>query len=267
MIKLIVSDMDGTFLNNQGTFDKALFKQAQQLMKQQNISFSPCTGKQCERVEELFDGNANDFWILGDSATRIKHNKTFTHEFLLNNSLALSIIDKVHTISSSQVVIACTKEGAFIKDNVPQAEYDIVRDSYAKLTQIHDFNMLTDDFIKITLYDPLFKHEETLTKLASFADQAHIVMSQPPWIDITAFNIHKGTTVKLLQKHLNVTAEETMVFGDGLNDIELMSCGMYSFAVSNAHQSVKNAANFITRSNDEDAVLHTIIRLLSLQQQ
>jgi hydroxymethylpyrimidine pyrophosphatase-like HAD family hydrolase len=44
-----------------------------------------------------------------------------------------------------------------------------------------------------------------------------------------------------------------------------MACGTYSFAVRNAFQELKDAANFITRSNEEDAVLKTIIQMLSLQ--
>jgi hydroxymethylpyrimidine pyrophosphatase-like HAD family hydrolase len=64
---------------------------------------------------------------------------------------------------------------------------------------------------------------------------------------------------------LNVTPEETMAFGDGYNDIELMTRSIYSFAVRNAVQDLKEAANFITRSNEEDAVLRTITQILSLQ--
>lgn len=56
-----------------------------------------------------------------------------------------------------------------------------------------------------------------------------------------------------------------MAFGDGYNDIELMERAVYSFAVRNAVQELKDAANFITRSNEEDAVMKTIMQILSLQ--
>ncbi|WP_323910259.1 hypothetical protein [Aeromonas caviae] len=42
-------------------------------MAQQGIHFAPCTGKQVDRVEELLGAQSANFWILGDSATRIKH--------------------------------------------------------------------------------------------------------------------------------------------------------------------------------------------------
>ena len=56
-----------------------------------------------------------------------------------------------------------------------------------------------------------------------------------------------------------------MVFGDGLNDLELMAAGTFSFAMSNAFEEVKAAAAFVTKSNDENGVLKTIERLLPLQ--
>lgn len=56
-----------------------------------------------------------------------------------------------------------------------------------------------------------------------------------------------------------------MAFGDGYNDIELLTRADYSFAVRHAVQEIKNIANYITRSNDEDAVMKTILQILSLQ--
>lgn len=88
-----------------------------------------------------------------------------------------------------------------------------------------------------------------------FFESAYIIASEAAWIDIANANVHKGTTVEQLQRILNVTPEETMVFGDGYNDMELLVCGTYSFAVRNAVQEIKDAANFITRSNEEDAVI------------
>lgn len=68
-----------------------------------------------------------------------------------------------------------------------------------------------------------------------------------------------------MQNLLGVTPKETMAFGDGYNDIELLTRADYSFAVRNAVQEIKNIANYITRSNDEDAVMKTILQILSLQ--
>lgn len=56
-----------------------------------------------------------------------------------------------------------------------------------------------------------------------------------------------------------------MAFGDGYNDIELLAEADYSFAMRNAFDETKAAARFVTGSNDENAVLETIKRILILQ--
>lgn len=203
-------------------------------------------------------------WILGDSATRIKHNGKFVYESLLSNELGLAIIRLLEEISLNHTIIACTRSGAVIKDSIIPEEAAIVRKSYAQVRKVSDFKEITEDFVKITIHDSELNCFETREKLSSFFESAYIVASESAWIDIANVNVHKGTTVEYLQQLLNVTPEETMAFGDGYNDIELMSRSTYSFAVRNAVKELKETANFITRSNEEDGVMRTIIQLLSL---
>lgn len=80
MIKLVLTDMDGTFLNNQGDFNRELYKDVKKIMKEKGVVFAPVTSKQCERVEELFGEDTEDLWISGDSATRNKYNGEFVYE-------------------------------------------------------------------------------------------------------------------------------------------------------------------------------------------
>ncbi|OXS77454.1 HAD-IIB family hydrolase [Domibacillus enclensis] len=265
MIKLIITDMDGTFLNSQGEFNRELFQQTKQEIQKKGAVFAACTGKQCERVEELFGDDARDLWILGDSATRIKHKGQFKYESLLANATGQSIIKKLEDISLDHTIIACTKNGAFVKETIPAEEYAIVRRSYAKVGQVKEFSEIVDDFVKITIHDPALNCMETREKLSFFFNQAYIVASEAAWIDITNANVHKGTTIAQLQQLLHAAPEETMVFGDGYNDLELLASGTYSFAMRNAFPEVKDAARFITGSNDDDAVMKTILQLLSLQ--
>jgi hydroxymethylpyrimidine pyrophosphatase-like HAD family hydrolase len=90
MIKLVLTDLDGTFLNKSGSFDQSYYEKVKTMMDQNNVIFAPCTGKQCERVEELFDTDiSKNIWILGDSATRIKHEGKYIYESLLPNKLGL----------------------------------------------------------------------------------------------------------------------------------------------------------------------------------
>lgn len=266
MIKLVITDMDGTFLNSKGDFNRTLYKETKKIMKEKNVYFAPCTGKQCERIEAIFgEEDTKDLWILGDSATRIKHNGNYVYESLLPNSLGKELIQALEKIATDYTIIACTPKAAIVKDTTPKNIVDnVVRRSYHNVDFVENYNEITSDFVKITIFDTLERSFETKDKLENFFDRAYIVASEPKWIDISNYGVHKGTTVEKLQKMLDVTKEETMVFGDGWNDIELMERGGLSFAVRNAYEPLKEAADYITRSNNEDGVLRTINQLLKL---
>ncbi|WP_086347567.1 HAD family hydrolase [Candidatus Enterococcus clewellii] len=266
MIKLILSDMDGTFLNRQGDFNRELFQEMQQLLKETGVIFAPCTGKQCERIEELFGSEtAKDFWILGDSATRIKHEQAYVYQSLLPNELGLQMIQKLEDISKEYTIIACTPTAAFVKKTISSEELKIVMGSYAKVIQLDAFEEIEEDFVKITIHDKKLQCFKTREKLSDFFDKAYIVASEAAWIDISNLNVHKGTTVEKLQEMLGIDYEETMVFGDGLNDVELMERGAFSFAMRDGFEETKEAANYIIRTNEEDSVMKTIMQIVSLQ--
>ena len=61
-----------------------------------------------------------------------------------------------------------------------------------------------------------------------------------------------------LQNKLNILPEETMAFGDNENDVEMFAVSKYSIAVSNARKEVRDAAFYVTKSNDEAGVLNIL---------
>ena len=263
MIKLIITDLDGTFLNNQGDQDRALFTQIYELMAKQNVQFVACTGKQCERVEELFADYCDKIWIVGDSATTIKHKGEFIYRSFIQNQLGQRIINTLEQVSQEHVIIACTAKGAIIKSNLPVHLKQKVRGSYATLIEVDDFKTVSDDFIKITLYDEKGQCSQTRTHLYDKTSTSWY-QKQHGQISPNATSI-KATPSKKLQQILNVTYYESMAFGDGLNDIELLEQADYSFAMRNAFDETKAVAKFITGQNNESAVMKTIQLMLELQ--
>ena len=265
MIKLIVTDMDGTFLNDNKGYNQVLFEQVKKLTREQGIIFAPCTGKQTQRVEEILGEDNQDFYIMGDSAARIKHQGKYIYQSFLNKATGLDIIKRLASINEHHAIIVSTDQGSFIKNNtLPHIKKRLQR-SFSNLTYIPCYTDIKDNFIKITVYDEQSHCFQTQRQLSEFNDKAYIVASEAQWIDIANYNVHKGTTVAILQKKLGITYAETMVFGDGLNDVGLMGKGAFSFAMKNGFDETKAAANYIIGNNNEDSVLRTIIQILTLQ--
>jgi hypothetical protein len=85
-----------------------------------------------------------------------------------------------------------------------------------------------------------------------------IVASTPKWLDIYNIGINKGKAVDMIQKKFGIKKEDTMIFGDYFNDIEMLKEGYHSYAMENAPQEIKDVANFIAKSNKDNGVLRII---------
>ena len=75
--------------------------------------------------------------------------------------------------------------------------------------------------------------------------------------------INKGTAILDIREKLGISFEETMAFGDYLNDKEMLENVNYSYAMANAHPIIKQVAKYEAPSNDENGVTTVIKQMLN----
>jgi Cof subfamily protein (haloacid dehalogenase superfamily) len=88
--------------------------------------------------------------------------------------------------------------------------------------------------------------------LAELGDQVSASKSKPRFLDVTAHGIHKGTVVVRLADLLKIPTDRVAVIGDGPNDIEMFKQAGVSIAMGQAVDEVKDAATYMTTSNDDE---------------
>jgi hypothetical protein len=93
-------------------------------------------------------------------------------------------------------------------------------------------------------------------------DTYQVVVSGQNWLDISHSESNKAYALKIIQRDLGVTLNETMVFGDYNNDIGMLKLARLSFAMKNAHPKVLKIANYQTKSNTEEGVEDILEKLL-----
>jgi Cof subfamily protein (haloacid dehalogenase superfamily) len=81
-------------------------------------------------------------------------------------------------------------------------------------------------------------------------------------LEILPPSASKGAGVKLLIKEMGIPAEAVLAMGDAENDIEMLGLAGLGVAVGNASQKVKDAANAVVASNDEDGVAEAVERFV-----
>ena len=88
--------------------------------------------------------------------------------------------------------------------------------------------------------------------LRDLGEQVSASKSKPRFLDVTSYGIHKGTVVVRLAELLNIPVQRVAVIGDGPNDVEMFKQAGVSIAMGQGVDEVKEAANYLTASNDDE---------------
>ena len=127
-----------------------------------------------------------------------------------------------------------------------------------------DASAVDDDIIKVAFYAFGPAERTVAPALAPFTGTHQVVVSGEHWVDVMNRTANKGTALRRLQRDLGITPAQTAVFGDYLNDLEMMAEGDWSFAMDNGHGAVQRAAQFIAPRNTDEGVVQVLRRLLGV---
>lgn len=86
----------------------------------------------------------------------------------------------------------------------------------------------------------------------------NIYRSEPFFLEIMPQNIDKAYSLQKLLNSIGLTADSMICCGDGYNDVSMIEYAGLGVAMENAQPIVKETADFITKSNDDDGILHVI---------
>jgi len=98
--------------------------------------------------------------------------------------------------------------------------------------------------------------EKELAKL--LAPDLNVFRSEPYFIEITVKGVDKAESVDKLVNALGMRQEDTICCGDGFNDLTMVQYGGIGVAMDNAQQIVKDNADYITASCDDDGIVQVI---------
>jgi Cof subfamily protein (haloacid dehalogenase superfamily) len=96
-----------------------------------------------------------------------------------------------------------------------------------------------------------------------FDGRLYISKSLPYFLEFAAPEVTKAAGLDFLAEHVGFTRARTVAFGDGENDIELVGWAGYGVAVANAHDRVKEVADFVCPSVDEQGVAQVLEAFLA----
>ncbi len=172
-----------------------------------------------------------------------------------------------------EIIVALAEEGhspnVYVDDELYVATDTPEAHAYASLNHI-DFHVVGPllDWLDepptklVCVGEPAVLDDLEPRLKARFAGRAFVAKSLPHFLEFAQAGVTKGAGMDFLAGHAGFTKAETIAFGDGENDIELVEWPDYGIAVANAHERVKEVARWVCPPAGEQGVAQVIEALL-----
>ena len=264
MIKLIASDIDGTLVEESShNINPEYFKVIEDL-KEVGIRFCACSGRQYASMLDLFGPIADDIFFISGNGTVVRTKERILHSWLLDQEIILPIIEAVRAIEGADFMME-TPGTCYTEAGENSRFFHLMRDSYHyDIQNVDDVAKLSlDNVTKISVFHPtsIEASTEELRSDPRFARLSKTI-SGAWWLDITALESGKGEAYALLQEYLGIKKEETVYFGDNLNDLSAFGETGVAATVANARPEMKEAADIVERSYAKMGVLRELRNIL-----
>jgi Cof subfamily protein (haloacid dehalogenase superfamily) len=253
--------MDGTLLDEHGQVPQDLWPMLDR-MRERGIFFAPASGRQYATLRREFGAHGDDMVFIAENGTFVVRGDAEVSSDVLKPAVVADVVAAARAMTHDIGIVLCGKRSAYIErtDAAFRAEADRY---YAELAEVPDLDDVDDDIIKIAIFAFGDAETEVAPDLERFRSSLQVVVSGEHWVDVMNAGVNKGQALRRLQEALGVTAEQTVVFGDYLNDLEMMDAADHSYAMANAHPDVAARARHRAPSNREHGVIRVLERLLA----
>lgn len=264
-IKLIVTDLDGTLLNNQHQLSAGTI-QAIQAAQQQGVKLILATGKtygSARAIIEQLQLDTPGIFVQG----LVIHNAdgSIRHQVTLDPAVARQAITFAEERGFSLIAFSGHKTLVRRRDyhtnmvvEYGEPEPEVV----GPLQNILDKQPINK--IIAIRRNGARQIKALRWQLSAQLNGASRLMQpgEQELVEVLPKNQSKGTALKILLKELNIAPEHVMAIGDGENDVEMLEVAGLAIAVDNAQPVLKKVADHVVASNDADGVAEAIRRFV-----
>jgi Cof subfamily protein (haloacid dehalogenase superfamily) len=263
MIKLVATDIDGTLIEEgYHTLDPRIAKLIHRL-KEKGIVFVAASGRQYLSMKSLFRDVEDDIIFVSENGAYVVCQGNEIDEIVIDRGYVSKLIRELRQLKDCSF-FASTK-GKVYTESIDKDFLDLIENGYKYETEIvEDIISLSDklNIMKISLYNKNGIDQIANSLIPRWEDKLQASVSGHIWLDFVDFRVNKGHAIEKIQETLKIGPEETMVFGDNINDLGMFEKAKYAYAVANAREEVKAAASHITDTNINGGVIKVLETLI-----
>lgn len=260
LFHIVASDLDGTLLapNHQlSDYTKHTLKQ----LHQQGYTFVFATGRHHVDVAGIREQAGIPAYMITSNGARV-HDQNDQLMFSDNvpSELVQAIINMVKQDPDIQVHIYRNEEWLMSQEDELLRNFH--KDSGFSYSLFDIDHAPTEGVAKVFFTHPAQDHEHLVQYEdqlnAEFGERLNVAFSTPWCLEVMAANVSKGHALQVVAESLGHTLDNCIAFGDGMNDVEMLSMAGKGLVMGTSHIKVKQALpdNLVIGANTDDAVAH-----------
>lgn len=259
--KMLVLDIDGTLLNSQHEISEKTLKRLLEFQAAGNhlvLASGRPTASMFQTAHELKLAQYNSHMISFNGAVVTGlANRVELFSQRMNVKEQQEVVQYIR--DNDLVIVGYTPEGIKVdREN----DYSHVEGELTGLPVDYDyehFNHLDTPQLKLMgVGNPAIVKRLESELDRSFGEETNAVTSTPCFLEFMHRLSTKGSSLLRLCNHLGIDISEVIACGDGNNDLTMIQTAGLGVAMANATDTLKDAADYITASNDEDGIVQVI---------
>ena len=261
-VRLVATDLDGTLLDDEGRLSLRTLEVLQEV-QERGVGVVIVTARPLRWMDELWQqvGGGRGFGIVSNGA--------ITYDVGSAEILECVGIPASQGLPMVEAIRATVPGAAFALECVGGYRH---APAYVDLhptppdMRLGDLATLWDEpAVKLLAQELTMDAEEFRVRVVdAVGDRATPTWTTDHLMEISALGVTKGGALAALCARLGVDAAEVVAFGDMPNDIPMLQWAGTSYAVGNAHPSVRPAATYVAPRNTEDGVAETLATIFGL---
>ena len=265
--KLLALDLDGTLTNSKKEITARTRDTLVRAQREKGLKIILASGRPTYGVAPLADALELDKfggYILAYNGGEIINWRT--HEIMYKNLLDRDVLPYLYKCAKDNGFAIVTYENEYVLTENPDDEY-VLKEALLNVMKIKKVDNFLEA-VKHPIAKCLIVGEPV--RLAALEKEMHehlkdrmgVFRSEPYFLELVPKGIDKARSLSVLLEELGLSREELMAAGDGFNDLSMVKFAGMGIAMDNAQEIVKENADFITLSNDEDGVAYAVEKFI-----
>lgn len=258
--KLIALDMDGTLLDESGHIPDTFWRLNAEAIAR-DIVIAPASGRQLATLQDLFAQSPPAAYIA-ENGTVVSFQGEIVSTTTIPDEDVLAVIAAIADLDATLVV--CQPQAAYLTGETEEAIAREVAKYYHSRVVVQDLTEAVDgNVVKLALFTRHNAEDYLEPVLRGLELNLNVSVSGEHWVDLMNPLANKGIALTALTSALGASPDDTVAFGDFLNDYELLKAAGTAYAMDNAHPDIKAIADRIAPSNIDHGVIIELEKLLA----